>query len=51
MYRGKRGSAGSGTVTAWPEMKLKFGASASLFPGLDGFTRSLYHELRLMSER
>lgn len=25
--------------------------SASLFPGLDGFTRSLYHELRLMSER
>jgi len=25
--------------------------SASLFPGLDGFTRSLYHELRLMSDR
>jgi len=25
--------------------------SASLFPGLDGFARSLYHETRLMSER
>jgi hypothetical protein len=25
--------------------------SASLFPGLDGFARSLYHEIRLMSER
>jgi FRG domain len=24
--------------------------SASLFPGLDGFARSLYHEIRLMSE-
>jgi hypothetical protein len=25
--------------------------SASLFPGLDGFARSLYHEIRLLSER
>lgn len=25
--------------------------SASLFPGLDGFARSLYHEIRLLSDR